>query len=68
MMADPAFFHKLMLETTFAAGSSLYYELHMRGRNLRRDFDQVAISVLGWSLATGLCVYQVAPNRFKFSY
>lgn len=57
MMADPAFFHKLVLEAGFAGASSVWYDLHMRGRSFRKDFDKVLISAAGNMTATTLAFY-----------
>lgn len=63
LMADPAFVQKMLLEQTFAIGSSLYHEASVRGKNFRKEWDLVLINTLGFAAATAATTWMVAPTR-----
>lgn len=63
LMADPGFVHKLVGETTLAAGSSLYYEWWIRREKFQKEIDLALINTIGVAAATAATVWMVAPSR-----
>lgn len=63
MMADPAFFHKLLMENMLAFGFGLAYEIKMRRHRLMREWDLALIHITGLMAATTAGVWMIAPNR-----
>ena len=62
-MADPAFAQKLVLESTFAACASLYYEYRLRGERFQKELDLALINSVGMAAATAATVWLLAPTR-----
>jgi len=63
LMADPGFVHKLVGETTLAAGSSLYYEWWLRRERFVKELDLALINTFGIAAATAATVFMVSPSR-----
>jgi hypothetical protein len=63
LMADPAFFQKLVIEEAITIGSSLYWEARQRGDRFYKELDFVAINTLCLAASTASLVWFVAPNR-----
>jgi len=63
MMADPAFIQKLVIETTLATMSSLYYEWWVRRDRFLAELDLVLINTIGLAAATSTTVWLVSPSR-----
>ncbi|GIL62854.1 hypothetical protein Vafri_17075 [Volvox africanus] len=63
LMADPAFMQKMVIESTIAACSSLYYEYRARGDRFKDELDLVLINTIGMAAATSATVWMVAPTR-----
>jgi hypothetical protein len=63
LMADPAFVQKMIIESTIAACSSLYYEYRARGDRFKDELDLVLINTIGMAAATSATVWMVAPTR-----
>lgn len=62
-MADPGFLQKMVLEASFSAAASLWYEYRARGDRFKDELDLVLINTLGMAAATGATVWMVAPSR-----
>jgi len=63
LMADPAFVQKMVLESTFAAAVSLWYEYRARGDKFKQELDLALINTIGLAAATGATVWLLAPTR-----
>ncbi|KXZ54311.1 hypothetical protein GPECTOR_5g396 [Gonium pectorale] len=63
LMADPAFVQKMVIESTIAAVSSLYYEYRARGERFKDELDLALINTFGMAAATAATVWMVAPTR-----
>lgn len=63
LMADPAFVQKMVVESTFAAALSLWYESRARGEKFMQELDLALINSLGMAVATGATTWLVAPTR-----
>ncbi len=62
-MADPGFAQKLVLESCFASGASLWYEYRLRGDKFKEEADLALINTLGMAAATAATVWLLAPCR-----
>eukprot|EP00197_Chlamydomonas_leiostraca_P002373 CAMPEP_0202858132 /NCGR_PEP_ID=MMETSP1391-20130828/788_1 /ASSEMBLY_ACC=CAM_ASM_000867 /TAXON_ID=1034604 /ORGANISM="Chlamydomonas leiostraca, Strain SAG 11-49" /LENGTH=566 /DNA_ID=CAMNT_0049537017 /DNA_START=145 /DNA_END=1845 /DNA_ORIENTATION=+ len=63
LMADPGFVQKMVLESSFAAAASLWYEYRARGERFKDELDLVLINTIGMAAATGATCWLVAPSR-----
>eukprot|EP00210_Caulerpa_lentillifera_P002488 g2385.t1 len=63
IMADPAFYHKLIIENILAIVGSLHYEMKIRGDQFKREWDLAVVNTLGVMVATTSAVWLLTPTR-----